>query len=89
MFCREDPELKKWTKQAWLNHLERGSNEKRFQYCLEPNGNVLYMRAIQGHSGGNKVDLSLQDNVQIPYDWTEYNDHVGSSILSVPSFNQV
>ena len=29
------------------------------------------MRAIEGHSGGNKVGLSLQDNVQILYGWVK------------------
>ena len=37
------------------------------------------MRAIQGHSGGNQVDLSLQDNMEIPYDWTDYIHHAGPS----------
>ena len=38
------------------------------------------MRAIQGHSGGNIVDLSLLDDVEIPYNWTEYIYHVNSSL---------
>ena len=28
------------------------------------NAYLLHMRAIPGHSGGNKVDPSLQDNVE-------------------------
>ena len=39
------------------------------------------MRAIQGHSGGNTVDPSLLDNVKIPYMWSEYLYHVGSSLI--------
>ena len=35
------------------------------------------MRAIQGHSGGNKDDLSLQDNVEIAYNWVEDIEHTG------------
>ena len=35
--------------------------------------------AIQGHSGGKKVDPSLQDDVDIPYHWIDYMYHVGSS----------
>ena len=48
--------------------LENGSNEERFQYCFDSNGNILH---IQGHSTGNRVDLSLQDNVFSPVrlDW--------------------
>ena len=76
---REHPEVQNWTKQMWIDHLEKGSNEKRFQYCLESSGNILNMRAIQGHSRGNNVDPSLQDNVEIQYNWMEYIYHVGSS----------
>ena len=63
----------------WLNQSERGSNKKRFQYCLDPDEHIPRW-AIQGHSGGNSVDLSLQDNEQIPHDWMEHIHHVGSSI---------
>ena len=38
------------------------------------------MLAIRGHSGGNKVDPSLLGNVEIPYIWSEYVHHVGSSL---------
>ena len=34
--------------------------------------------AIQGNSEGNKVDTSLQDNMEIQYNWIEYIYHVGS-----------
>ena len=37
------------------------------------------MRAIRGHSGGNKVDLALQANVEIPQKWVDKIYHVGSS----------
>ena len=47
------------------------------------------MRAIQGHSGGNKVDPSLPDDVLIPYKWGEYFYHVGSSLSTcILFFNQ-
>ena len=28
-------------------------------------GTIIYLRALQGHSGGNLIDLTLQDNVII------------------------
>ena len=59
--------------------MQRGRNEKILQYCLDSCDHILNMRAIQGRSGGNKGDLSLQDNVEIPYKWTEFINHVGSS----------
>ena len=79
MFYRERPGLKKWTEQAWLNYLEKRSNEKRFQYCSDSSGRILYMRAIHGHSGGSRDDLSLQDNVEIQYNWIQNMYHGGSS----------
>ena len=43
-----------------------GGNKKRFQYCTDPSGReILYLRALQGHSGRNPIDPSLQDNVLI------------------------
>ena len=39
----------------WILHTER-SVKKRFQYCLNSNCNLIYLRAIQGHSGGAMVD---------------------------------
>ena len=80
MFCRKGLELKKWTKQAWLNHLERRSDEKRFRCCLASNGYIPFMRHISRPLWRKKkFDLSLQDNVQIPYNWREYIHHGGSS----------
>ena len=43
---------------------EAEANKKRFQYCTDPSGQeILYLRALQGHSGRNHIDPSLQDNV--------------------------
>ena len=78
-FCRGHPDTPKWTNQMWMDCLQRGSDKNKIQYYLDSNGYLLCMRAIQGHSGGNKVDPSLQDTVEIPYDWMGYIYHVGSS----------
>ena len=37
------------------------------------------MRAIQGPSGGTKVDPPLLDNVEISHKWSEYLCHLGCS----------
>ena len=55
----------------------RGGNNKRFQYCTDSSGTIVYLRALQGHSGRNLIDPSLQDNVLIPDDFFEYIYHVG------------
>ena len=53
--------------------------QEQIQFCLDSNVFNPYMCAIRGHSEGNKLDLALQDNVEIPYTWNEYTCHVGSS----------
>ena len=64
----------------WIDHLRDGSNKKRFQHCLDSDGFIHYMRAIQGHFGGNKFDPSLLENVEVPYMWSEFFYHAGSSL---------
>ena len=61
-----------------LEFLERsGGHKKRFQYSVDPNVDaILHLRAIQGHSGGNPIDPSLQDNVMVPNDFLKYIYHV-------------
>ena len=69
----------------------RRRRQKRFQCCLDPNlieETILYIRAIQGHSGGTKVDPTLQDNVMIPNDFVEYIYHVVVLTTCTPSSNQ-
>ena len=42
-----------------------GANKKRFHYCTDSSGTILYLRALQDHSGRNLFDLLLQDTVGI------------------------
>ena len=54
--------------------------EEEVTILLEPNcPNILYFRAIQGHSGGPLVDPTLQDNVLLPDDFVEYIYHIGNA----------
>ena len=39
---------------------------------------VLYLRAIQDHSGGKHINPTLQDNVMSPFDFAEHIYRVGS-----------
>ena len=57
-----------------------GGQKKRFQYCFHSSGTNLYLRALQGHSGRNLIDPSLQDNVVIPDGFFKYIYHVGCAI---------
>ena len=58
-----------------------GGNKKRCQYRTDPSGQqILYLRALQGHSGRNPIGPSLQDNVLIPNNFFEYTHHIGCAI---------
>ena len=40
-----------------------GGAKWRYQHCTDVSGIIVYLRDLQGHSGRNFIDLSLQDNV--------------------------
>ena len=40
---------------------QEAGNKKRFQYCTVSSREILYLRALQGHSGRNPIDPSLHD----------------------------
>ena len=56
---------------------QKAEETKKIQYCTDPSAQeIFYLRALQGHSGRNLIDPSLQDNVFIPNDLFEYIDHI-------------
>ena len=57
-----------------------GGNKKRYQYCTDSSEIIVYLRALQGHSGRNLIDPTLQDNVVIPDGFFKYMYHVGCAI---------
>ena len=50
--------------------------------CVDWIYNLLYIRAIQGHSGGELIDLELLNPVAIPPRCKEYLYHVGTFTVS-------
>ena len=68
--------------EMWKSKMQGGgSNKKIFQYCTDSSGQeILYLRALQGHSGRNPIDPTLQDNVLIPDNFFEYMYHIGCGI---------
>ena len=54
-----------------------GGARMRFQYCTDASGTIVSFRALQGHSGRNLVDPSLQDNVVIQSGLFQYIYHIG------------
>ena len=49
---------------------------KYFNIVLIHQQEILYLRALQGHSGHNLIDPELQDNVLIPNHFFEYIYHM-------------
>ena len=54
-----------------------GGNKKRYQYCSDISRTIVYLRALQGHSGRSLIDPSLQDNVIIQCGLFHHIYHVG------------
>ena len=50
---------------------------KFYQCCSDDSGKILYLRALQGHSGNNLIDPTLQDNVVIGSGIFHYIYHIG------------
>ena len=69
-----------WSDDRWLACLAAGGGSKRrYQYCSDFLGSIIYLRALQGHSGDSLIDLALQDNVLIGPGVFLYSYHVGSN----------
>ena len=50
----------------WKSRMAGGGGNKKNQYCIDPSGQeILCLGALQGHSGRNPIDPTLQDNVLI------------------------
>ena len=59
-------QIQVWSDDRWKSCLAAGGGSKRrYQYCSDNSGRILYLRDLQGHSGHNLIDPTLQDNVVI------------------------
>ena len=67
-----------WSDDRWKACLPPGGGAKRrYQYCTDISGTIIYFRALQGHSGRNLIDPSLQDNVAIQSGFFHHIYHIG------------
>ena len=72
------PQSIHWSDDRWKACLAAGGGAKRrFHYCTDDSGIMIYFRALQGHSGRNLIDPSLQDNVVIPSNFFQDIYHIG------------
>ena len=71
-------QIQVWSDDRWKACLAaRGGSKRRYQYCSDNSGRILYLRALQGHSGNNLIDPTLQDNVVIGSGIFHYIYHIG------------
>ena len=71
-------QIQNWSDDRWKACLAAGGGfKRRYQYCSDNLGTIIYFRALQGHSGSNLIDPTLQDNVLIEPGIFPYIYHVG------------
>ena len=72
-------QIQNWYDDRWKACLAAGGGgfKRRYQYCSDNFGTIVYLRALQGHSGSNLIDPALQDNVLIGPGIFPYIYHVG------------
>ena len=58
-------------------HAAGGGAKRRYQHCTDVSGKIVHLRALQGHSGRNLIDPSLQDNVVIHRGFFPHIYHIG------------
>ena len=72
------PQIPFWSDDRWKLCLAAGGGAKRrYQYCTDVSGTIVYFRALEGHSGRNVIGPSLQDNVVIQRGFFPHIYHIG------------
>ena len=72
------PQIQYWSDDRWKVCLAAGGGAKRrYQYCADDSGIIVYFRGLQGHSGRNFIDPSLHDNVVIQSGFFQLIYHIG------------
>ena len=68
-----------YTQQSGLNTFVKGVTGRGFEYCESSKNSLVYIRPIQGHSGGNMIAPELMGHVAIPHNGKELVFHRGCS----------
>ena len=63
----------------WINHVWKGSSKTRFQFCTNSCHDLLKIRVIQGHTGGEVIAPELMGHVAVPFQWKGFLFHRGCS----------
>ena len=75
-FSRDGAE--KFADSQWWNSFQKGTNKVRFEYCETSQNELVYVRAIQGHSGGETLSREFMNHVLLPLKWKDIKYHKGS-----------
>ena len=79
-----------WSDDRWKACLAAGGRSKRkYQHCLDNSGTILYLRALQGHSGNNLIDPMLRDNVVIGTGMFPYVSKLDASMTTIDWYLEV
>ena len=71
-------QMQVWSDDRWKACFAAGGGStRRYQYCSDDSGTIIYLCALQGQSGNNLIDPALQDNVLIGPGIFNYIYHVG------------
>ena len=72
------PQTPYWSDDRWKACLAAGGGAKRiYQYCTDTSGTTVCFLALQGHSGRNLIDPSLQDKLIIQRGLFQHIYHIG------------
>ena len=71
-------QVQHWSDDRWKSCLAAGGGSKRrYQYCSDNSGRIFYLQALQGHSGSNLIEPTLQDNIVIGSGIFHHIYHIG------------
>ena len=75
------PQVQHWSDDRRILCLAAGGGpRRRYQYCTDISGTLVSLRALQGHSGRNLIDPSLQDNEVIKSGFLQHIYHIGCAL---------
>ena len=66
----------------WIDHIWKGSSTTRFQCFKNSCDGLLYVRAVQGHTGGEVIAPELMGHVAVLFNWKEFIFHRGCAFNS-------
>ena len=70
-----------WSDDRWKVCLAAGGGAKRrFQYCTDASGTVVYFRALQGQSERNLIDLFHQQWIDTW--WSDFKQETGGILIA-------